>query len=66
MKSRLVLGIIVLACAIGICACGVAPSDGSEFPHEHEFGVYTYNNDATCISDGTETATGVQTCALPI
>ena len=59
MKSRLVLGIIVLACAIGICACGVAPSDGSEFPHEHEFGVYTYNNDATCISDGTETATCV-------
>lgn len=49
MKRKWLFVVIVGVCLSGLFACG-------EPPHEHEFDFYTYNNDATCISDGTETA----------
>ena len=41
-----------VACAVGLSAC-VNPS----LNHEHKFENYIYNNDATCIANGTETGT---------
>ena len=49
MKRKWLFVVIVGVCLSGLFACG-------EPPHEHKFDFYTYNNDATCISDGTETA----------
>lgn len=57
MKSRkIILMIIIVFCimlfAFYFAACG---NDNNHY-HAHSFSEYVYNNDATCIQDGTETA----------
>lgn len=51
--SWFVVALLALTCFAGLSACG---SDNAVNDHEHEYIDYVYNNDATCISDGTETA----------
>ncbi len=53
--------ISVFACAICTVACSsrsdsVSNGGDGKPDHTHEFVDYVYNNDATCIKDGTETA----------
>ena len=46
--------IVVISVAMSLLFSACAPKgDGEE--HTHEYVNYTYNNDATCVADGTET-----------
>lgn len=62
MKRKLLLMFLALtaslACAFGLSACDKTDNPTPIKPggHEHSFTNYTYNNDATCKADGTETA----------
>ena len=46
--------IVVISVAMSLLFSACAPKDDGE-EHTHEYVNYTYNNDATCVADGTET-----------
>ncbi len=60
-KGRALRRWLMLALCLALLLCGVAVMGEGGCPKneggEHSFTNYTYNNDATCTQDGTETAT---------
>lgn len=60
MRKRITVAFIaillMLPCAFGMTACKEGDDNTETDEHSHVFTEYIYNNDATCVTDGTETA----------
>ena len=52
----LLSALALVACAVCLAACGGNSRSGNDGTHEHKYINYAYNDDATCVADGTETA----------
>ncbi len=58
MKHKLLTVLLTLIAVLSLCFAVSACNDGNgNSSHVHSFTDYVYNDDATCLFDGTETAT---------